>query len=343
MSLSYLEWAFKDCQRVELVHQLPGHRFARGVYDDIDRLRVDAAARLSSGNLFISLNMPRETQPYAIRLGSGLGNDDMVRIVRLLFDFDPVRPPGVASTDAELALARAKAYQLEAFLSAFGWPLPARALSGNGVHRIYRVALPASEETAEQLRLIYLGLADLFSDEYVSFDVSVRNPGRICTLYGSTKRKGDPTPERPHRQSQIIVPQSWEQVSHRSIEAVANHFRSLLPAPVKPGGSARNPFQGRGADFNSLDIVALFQAQGLYFRADSNDPQKHFVRCPWEADHSSRANRHSKSTVIWETPSGQFPNFYCAHDHCHGRGIRDVLDRFDVAAYCRDQLGADDA
>ena len=340
--MNYLEWAFRDCAHVELVHQVGPSRFARGVYDNIDMLRAAAAERLDAGNLFISLNRPREIEPYAVRFGGGLGNADMVRVVRLLFDFDPVRPKGLASTNTELAYAVERAYTLEDYLSAFHWPLPARALSGNGVHRLYRVALPVSSETDEMLRMVYSGLANFLSDELVTFDASVRNPGRICTLYGSTKRKGSATTERPHRQSRVQVPQHWEQVKPRYIAEVAEHFRDQLPkAPVR--AAARNPYVGRGADYRSLDIVALFRGSGLYFRQDSIRPEKHYVRCPWEGEHSSVADKYSKSTVIFETPSSQWPNFYCAHDHCANRSIRDVVQHFDVSAFCSRQLAGRDA
>ena len=335
MSLNYLEWAFRDCGLVELVHQASPQRFARGLYDDIDQLRRDARPRLGTGNLFISLNKPRETEPYAIRFGRGLGNADMCRVVRLLFDFDPVRPTGLASTEAELRLAVERAYTLENYLSAFHWPLPARALSGNGVHRLYRVALPVCDDTKDMLRMIYHGFADFLSDDLVTFDASVSNPGRICTLYGST---GPASAERPHRQSQVQIPSHWEQVKPAHIRAVAEHFRPQLPAPVTKARTTRNPYNGKGPDYRSLDIVGMFQAHGLYFRPDPQQAGKHFVRCPWESEHSSTAGKYSKSTVIFETVEHQWPNFYCAHDHCSGRGIREVINIMDVAPYCSRQL-----
>ena len=46
----------------------------------------------------------------------------------------------------------------------------------------------------------------LFSDDRVTVDTANFNAARIWKLYGTVSRKGDDTPDRPHRRSRILWP-----------------------------------------------------------------------------------------------------------------------------------------
>jgi hypothetical protein len=205
---SYLEYVFWDSRLVELRHQVGG-KWITGWFDDIDALRREAAARLREGNLFTSLHRPFSRVVTNTMSGSPLKNDEVERFTRLFFDFDPVRAPGTASTDGQVELAKARAVQVMGILHKLGWPEPLQALSGNGRHLQYRIALPNTEDACQQLKVLYHGLAREFSDEQVAVDPTVRNAARICTLYGSVKRKGPDT--SLHRRSQAHIPREWRQ------------------------------------------------------------------------------------------------------------------------------------
>ena len=56
----------------------------------------------------------------------------------LLIDLDPKRMSGVSSSEEELELAKKKARTIHDFLSDRGFKEPIRAMSGNGVHLVYR-------------------------------------------------------------------------------------------------------------------------------------------------------------------------------------------------------------
>lgn len=338
--INYLDWAFRDNRLIELIHQTGRNRLERGLYSDPAALRADARARLATGSLFISLNRPREIESYALRFGSGLCNPDFERITRIPFDLDPARPKGQSATNAELEAAKIRALELDRFLFSMDWPEAARGLSGNGTHRIYRCALPNNSEVEDQLKVIYAGLSERFSDGAVSFDSTVRNAGRIFCLYGSTKRKGIHSESRPHRKTAIHLPQDWLQVSPRSVENLANLLARETSIRL-PSAPTRKTIGKRGGDLRSLDIVAMFQAMGLYLRV-SPEPCKHYVVCPWVAAHSSKPGALDTSTVIYETEPDQWPNLYCAHDHCAQRSIVDVVREFDVAPYCSKRLGGVD-
>lgn len=122
----------------------------------------------------------------------------------LPIDFDPKRPAGISSTDAEHQMAIARAMRCRDFLIAEGWPRPILADSGNGAHLLCRIDLPNDQESTNLVKRILELLASRFSDSAVEVDRSVYNAARIWKLYGTLAAKGDHTEERPHRLARIL-------------------------------------------------------------------------------------------------------------------------------------------
>jgi hypothetical protein len=120
----------------------------------------------------------------------------------LLVDADPARDPLVSATDAEKAEAMAVAFDVREHLRGRGWPDPVLADSGNGYHLLYRVDLPAADMGA--VERVLRALAAKFDTPRVKIDQTVFNPARICKLPGTLARKGDSTPDRPHRRARIV-------------------------------------------------------------------------------------------------------------------------------------------
>lgn len=77
-------------------------------------------------------------------------------------------------------------------------------MSGNGYHLLYRTTLPNDRQCSELLKRFLASLAVMFDDEMTKIDTSVFNASRICKVYGTMARKGDDTPERPHRRSVLL-------------------------------------------------------------------------------------------------------------------------------------------
>ena len=65
-----------------------------------------------------------------------------------------------------------------------GFNEPVTAMSGNGIHLLYRVRLKNSEENKTLIKRCLLVLDMLFSTEEVTIDTANHNPARICKLYG---------------------------------------------------------------------------------------------------------------------------------------------------------------
>lgn len=333
---AYLTQARHDAGAIELRH-LNGDRIECGLFTDMDRLRAEINARSAVGNLYVTLNRPATTVRAENRMGRrGLRDADITHIVRLPFDFDPVRPTGSSSTAAEFAAAISQRDRFAAAQHALGWPMPALAISGNGGHALYRCRLPANEQTRNALRTIYAAMKSEFSTEEVLFDSAVHNPSRIWRLYGTVNRKGTPTAERPHRRAEIVIPHRWMAVSPEQVYGLAALYAQRRQCERVHAPSADYSAVAGSGDYTTLDVVRWFSAREQYRR--QLDPGKHAVRCPWDAEHSSVDPDHSTATVIWESDGG-WPTFHCSHAHCDGRTIRHVMVLWgDADAYCARQF-----
>lgn len=331
----YLTWLLRDNGRAELRHQ-QGGLWHTGWFTDVDAMLRHARERSDVGNLFTSLNAPRPRPVHNAMTGDPLRDGEVAFVTRIPFDLDPVRPVGVSSSEEELRLALERRNGLVRALCARGWPIPLHAKSGNGYHAQYRVRLPANDDTREMLGWLYAGLHDELNDDLVSFDRTVRNPGRIFRLYGSVNRKGPEVFDRVHRKSTVWIPDDWERVPVRLIANLANSFAKrgqvarsqASKSPVEPSAGF-----GRG-DYATLDVVAWFEAHGLYKQHLAG--RVHAVTCPWAGEHTSRSGK--SDTIIFESDGG-WPGFHCHHSHCATRTIRDVMEVLGNAdAFCSSEF-----
>ena len=163
--------------------------------------------------IYVTLNevnpalLSRRANRIKMRLSkkdSTTSDADILRRRWLPVDIDPLRPSGVSSTDEEHGLALAKADEIARWMAGLGFPDPVRADSGNGAHLLYRIDLPNDEAATALVKSCLTTLDALFSDERVTVDTANFNAARIWKLYGTVSRKGDNTPERPHRRSRMV-------------------------------------------------------------------------------------------------------------------------------------------
>ena len=143
MQRNYLEHLMRDCGRIEVRHQC-GDRWVSGVFDNLHYLYSCIAGQADVGNLYTTLNAPRLMQATNDMDGRPLRDVDIGHYTRLLFDFDPVRGSGQASSDYELRLAIEQRNHFVQVLRGLGWPMPAMAMSGNGAHAMVRCRMPVS-------------------------------------------------------------------------------------------------------------------------------------------------------------------------------------------------------
>ncbi len=163
--------------------------FAKGVYFTLNPLNPDFLARRCN-----RIDWANE--------GELTADKDILSRRWLLVDADPVRDPLVSSTDSEKAAALQTVKDVRDFLRTRKWSDPILADSGNGYHLLYRIDLPADDNGVVQR--ILSALASKFDNDQVKIDQKVFNPARICKLPGTLARKGDNTPNRPHRRAKLL-------------------------------------------------------------------------------------------------------------------------------------------
>src|ERR1039458_1534735 len=111
---------------------------------------------------------------------------DVDRRTWLLLDSDVVKPTGTAATDLQRETAYKHSAELEAALTAEGWPSPIVCCSGNGAHRLYRLNdFPNDLQTTFLISNLLHIVARKFNSNVVKLDTSVSNAGRLTRLYGS--------------------------------------------------------------------------------------------------------------------------------------------------------------
>jgi hypothetical protein len=134
--------------------------------------------------------------------GVAAADKDILERRLILIDIDGGnRPSGISATAAELAKAKKKACAVARFLAEKGFADPFAGMSGNGYHLLYPVSLPNDDESRDLIRRGLEALSFVFDDGDTKIDTSVFNAARITKLYGTVARKGDNTPERPHRRA----------------------------------------------------------------------------------------------------------------------------------------------
>ena len=172
----------------------------------------------------------------------------------LLIDTDPIRPSGISASEQEHTAALARARAIRQDLAALAWPAPILSDSGNGAHLLYRVDLPAADEGLTER--ILKALAARYDDALVKVDQSVFNPARIWKLYGTWARKGDSTPDRPHRLARILeTPEVIQTVDRALLAALA----ASAPVTTSPAPAQKRAYAGA----MQFDLDAWITRYGL--------------------------------------------------------------------------------
>ncbi len=174
----------------------------------------------------------------------------------LPIDVDAIHPSGISATNYEHDAAIDCARIIAEALGSSGWPEPLVIDSGNGGWLLYRIDLPKDDGGLVQRCLE--ALAARFNTDGVEIDTGNYNPSRIAKIPGTPVRKGDDTPERPHRLASILsAPDRLEVVPRDLLETLA------AEAPVKPEPERRTPFRG-----HRLDLRRFLDDAGTQIRSE---------------------------------------------------------------------------
>lgn len=302
-------------------------------YFDIKDTAADVAVQLDEREkpegIYVTLNPCNPAllarANHRLRAGIDRTKDEQITSLRhLLIDIDPERPTGISSADSETRDALLLACSISDYLSKEGWPPPLLASSGNGAHLIYTLPdLPNTPENARLVKDCLYALSSEFDRNGLKVDRTVFNPSRLLKLYGTTARKGDFTPERPHRVARIIaLPQGHEPVPIDLLRTLAER----APMDVRQCG------QNTGA--SGLDVGAYLRR----YERDIEEVKHHgtstlyvLKECVFDPSHGP------KEAAIGQTSDGRL--FYqCFHNGCKDRtwaeARKEISGTDDLKSFC---------
>ncbi|WP_332236841.1 hypothetical protein [Sporolactobacillus sp. KGMB 08714] len=276
---------------------------APGVYFTLNPVKKELLARASN---------------HVLQWSKHTTTDDDIECRRWVpLDFDPVRPAGISSTDTEHEEAMVLAGKVKAYLTGLGFPAPIQADSGNGAHLLYRIDLPNNDESRELVKDILEALDSLFSNNKVKIDTSVYNAARIWKLYGTVARKGDNTPDRPHRYAKVLkVPSPLETVSEKLLKSSVGKKESLISSSKLKGPVSNQ----------KIDVEAWLQKHGIEIARSepwNNGSTKYVLKtCPWNSDHTDKA------AYVIQFPTGLI-KAGCHHDSCSNETWRTLWNKYE--------------
>ena len=290
-----------------------------GYFDDMDKL-ANASIESSGYAWYATINpvlpdlLARSNNQMKTWVKHTTSDKEVLKRRWLLLDFDPIRPSGISSTETEHGRALLTAIECATFLRELGFSEDSIIVadSGNGGHVLVRIDLPNDSESTQLIKRCVEAVGFRFSDDKVSGDLTVFNPGRIWKLYGTMACKGDPTEDRPHRLAKLLA--APEKITSTPIELLK---KLAAMAPEQPKPSTDKAAGGRSFDLarwletNQLDVNGPFHW--------SNGRKWIFSVCPWNPAHTNRA------AYIVEFANGAIAAG-CHHNGCAGKNWHDLRD-----------------
>lgn len=191
--------------------------------------------------------------------------------------------------------------------------------SGHGKHAYWLVNdCPVSGFSEAQKRLAL----------HYGSDLKVHDLPRVMRLPGTLHQKDDAP-----RMVEILHLQ-------RDVYPLAMIMQGIAPMPEPPRRppepERRHPERaGKALDLRSFDVRRWADDAQLLL-CESKVPGRWYIHCPWAGQHTG-GKVTATSTVIFEAGDGKPAGFWCSHNACDGRTIRDVRDTLDdagLAQYC---------
>lgn len=281
------------------------------IFGDLEALAAKAAELDAAGAQGVYLT-PNPLRPDLAGHKHGAKEVDVVSRHWLLIDVDATRPTNTSSTDDELRAAWSVIDACRSTLEASGLTGPVVDCSGNGWHLSYPIDLPNDKQSKELVKAALHALKAMCSTDAAKVDTSCHDASRIWRLAGTTARKGENTPERPHRKAFLVEGEPWEQsraVSNNEAlrEFVARHqfvedtrqgrpagdlitrakaYLTKIPAAIS--GEPADPLggnQNHGHDQTFHVACVLVQDWGLTFEQAFEAIHDWNLRCkpPWTA------------------------------------------------------------
>lgn len=244
------------------------------------------------------------------------GDADVKNLLWLFVDVDPERKTGVSATDKERDAAFDMAKRVVTFLENHNFPEPIKAVSGNGAHLLYRIALKNTAENRDIVANCLNALDMLFTDDEVKIDTVNANPSRVCKLYGTMAQKGTSTKSRPHRMSRMFyVPEQLKVVPKVNLEWLADQFPKEEPQQQRSANSWQH---------EEFDVERWLSEHGFNFEKKQWKNGIKYVLdvCPYDSTHTA------PDASIIKLNSGAI-TFKCFHNSCQNHTWKELRSAYE--------------
>jgi archaellum biogenesis ATPase FlaH len=253
--------------------------------------------------------------------GKGRKQENFTKREWLIVDIDTQRPKNTNATDEELQKAFDVAGEIELqtimgdFCSTI-WQIPYIALSGNGVHLLYRCDLPNTQEANELVSKWYSLLDKAFSTTEAKIDTSMASIAQLTKLYGTWSRKAPEQENRPWRQSELRVilydEMTWDLVlgysSDFSKKIDINKLKEMTEDLEKI-------IAGKNKENNFKWLWNWCEEHGIEYRVKRTGVM--FRHCPFYHEHQSE---WCSGVMCDKATSVDNFVFHCFGDHCKENG-----------------------
>ena len=318
----------KDIVEIRLIEPVTGKTFS-GYFDNINTL-LEAIKPYEHCNAFWVLNTVNpacfsraQHNKFVAKPRETTSDKDIIGIDWIFIDVDVERPSGVMSTDDELAYAKKKANEVYAYLRSCNITNTVVAVSGSGVHILVRVSLKNTPERHKLVKDFLDAIGMMFSDDKVHIDGSVANPARLCRAYFWVNRKGESTPDRPHRMAYIA---KYSEDATPTDPEYLEQIAKLIPQKELP--SRENHYRGT----ESFNLEEFFKKYNIKIAKKVELPEytKYALSsCPWDSTHKA------PDSCVFAFRNGGY-QFVCLHQSHRHYTFRDFRLFYDKNAYSKE-------
>ncbi|MEY4579154.1 MAG: hypothetical protein RL701_3857, partial [Pseudomonadota bacterium] len=229
--------------------------------DDIIRLCIEANSenKFNAPGVFLIANMINEAITARAprgkwnRIEQGTADKDITRRRMFYVDFDAERPSGISATQAEMTHAFKRACAAYVWLcEQIGAESLGLGMSGNGGQLHVAIDAPSTDEVTTMIHELLSAFDLRFTDPpttegpRVKVDLTVHDAKRLGPAWGTRKRKGEHTVERPHRRTFFVCPPNsraltLDQLRELHAKLVTDDVRAHMAAKGKTAQRTPTP------------------------------------------------------------------------------------------------------
>jgi hypothetical protein len=318
-------------QVVELRVLQARKRVSSGYFRNLQKL-VEAAARYDGHvkGIYITANackselLARANERVIGDPEMTTADHDIARRSMLVLDFDPIRPTGISSTDAQHAATIAVATRARAWLIDRGIPHEAIALlsSGNGAYLLISLDLLNDEASRDLCQAVLVAIDIIFRDDVVQLDLATFNAARIIRLVETSNQKGDEIEDRRYRRAALLEASLAFTTIHAPVD-VLKQIAALAPSSQAKSAHTRDGSHKTGSGtVHDLDAWIHDHADKIPV-ADvgtwKTATRYRLVACIFNDQH------RAPDAALFSYPGGGI-DYVCLHSSCQGKTFADVRD-----------------